>query len=151
MTLAARAEDARLRPDEFRLLRDLVNGYAGIYFGDEALPVLERRLKERLVALGLTRFNEYYQFLKFSNGASSELDEAVDLLTTNETYFFREDYQLRAFKSEVLPVLASDGNGRASSSRNENRGTGRGKPATAASTTFRISAQRTCTAGPGSS
>jgi chemotaxis protein methyltransferase CheR len=108
MTLAVRAEDARLRPDDFRLLRDLVNGYAGIYFGDEALPVLERRLKERLSVLGLTRFSEYYQFLKFSSGATSELDEAVDLLTTNETYFFREDYQLRAFKNEVLPVLASD-------------------------------------------
>jgi chemotaxis protein methyltransferase CheR len=108
MTLAVRAEDARLRPDEFRLLRDLVNGYAGIYFGDEALPILERRLKERLSALGISRFNEYYQFLKFSSGATSELDEAVDLLTTNETYFFREDYQLRAFKNEVLPILASD-------------------------------------------
>jgi chemotaxis protein methyltransferase CheR len=108
MTLAVRAEDARLRPEEFRLLRDLVNGYAGIYFGDEALPILERRLKERLSALGLSRFSEYYQFLKFSSGATSELDEAVDLLTTNETYFFREDYQLRAFKNEVLPILASD-------------------------------------------
>jgi chemotaxis protein methyltransferase CheR len=109
MKLASRAEDSRLRPDDFRLLRDLVNGYAGIYFGDEALPVLERRLKERLSVLGLARFSEYYHFLKFSNGASAELDEAVDLLTTNETYFFREDYQLRAFKNEVLPVLASDG------------------------------------------
>ena len=108
MTLAVRAEDARLRPDEFRLLRDLVNGYAGIYFGDEALPILERRLKERLTALGISRFNEYYQFLKFSSGATSELDEAIDLLTTNETYFFREDYQLRAFRKEVLPVLAAD-------------------------------------------
>ena len=108
MTLAVRTEDARLRPDEFRLLRDLVNGYAGIYFGDDALPMLERRLKERLPALGLKRFSEYYQFLKFSSGATSELDEAIDLLTTNETYFFREDYQLRAFKNEVLPMLAAD-------------------------------------------
>jgi chemotaxis protein methyltransferase CheR len=108
MTVAVRADDARLRPDDFRLLRDLVNGYAGIYFGDEALPVLERRLKERLAAVGLTRFSEYYQFLKFSSAGTAELDEAIDLLTTNETYFFREDYQLRAFKSEVLPVLASE-------------------------------------------
>ena len=45
MTLAVRTEDARLRPDEFRLLRDLVNGYAGIYFGDDALPMLERRVQ----------------------------------------------------------------------------------------------------------
>jgi chemotaxis protein methyltransferase CheR len=108
MTLGVRTEDARLRPEEFRLLRDLVNGHAGIYFGDEALLMLERRLKERLPILGLKRFSEYYQFLKFSSGGSSELDEAIDLLTTNETYFFREDYQLRAFRNEVLPVLATE-------------------------------------------
>src|SRR5258708_9794718 len=106
MSLGARAEDIRLRPDEFRLLRDLVNGHAGIYFGDDALPVLERRLRERVSALGLLSFGEYYQFLRFSTLSPSELDEAIDLLTTNETYFFREDYQLRAFRDEVLPKLA---------------------------------------------
>jgi chemotaxis protein methyltransferase CheR len=90
------------------MLRDLVNGHAGIYFGDEALPVLERRLRERLVALGIKKYSEYYQFLQFSSGGTTELDEAIDLLTTNETYFFREDYQLRAFGSEVLPRLAAE-------------------------------------------
>ena len=108
MSIASRPDDIRLRPDEFRMLRDLVNGHAGIYFGDEALPVLERRLRERLLALGLRKYSEYYQFLQFSNTSVSELDEAIDLLTTNETYFFREDYQLRAFANEVLPRLADD-------------------------------------------
>ena len=108
MSLASRPDDIRLRPDEFRMLRDLVNGHAGIYFGDEALPVLERRLRERLHALGIKKYSEYYQFLQFSSGGTTELDEAIDLLTTNETYFFREDYQLRAFAGEVLPRLASE-------------------------------------------
>ncbi|HMI87117.1 MAG TPA: protein-glutamate O-methyltransferase CheR [Polyangiaceae bacterium] len=108
MSLASRPDDIRLRPDEFRMLRDLVNGHAGIYFGDEALPVLERRLRERLLALGLKKYSEYYQFLQFASGGVTELDEAIDLLTTNETYFFREDYQLRAFGNEVLPRLADD-------------------------------------------
>lgn len=108
MSLGARADEVRMRPDEFRLLRDLVNGHSGIYFGDDALPVLERRLRERLAALNLKSFGEYYQFLRFSSLSVSELDEALDLLTTNETYFFREDYQLRAFRDEVLPKLASD-------------------------------------------
>jgi chemotaxis protein methyltransferase CheR len=106
MSLGTRIDETRMRPDEFRLLRDLVNGHAGIYFGDDALPVLERRLRDRLVALGLKSFGEYYQFLRFSHSSPSELDEAIDLLTTNETYFFREDFQLRAFRDEVLPILA---------------------------------------------
>jgi len=108
MSLGARADEVRLRPDEFRLLRDLVNGHSGIYFGDDSLPVLERRLRERVAALNLKSFGEYYQFLRFSSLNVAELDEALDLLTTNETYFFREDYQLRAFRDEVLPQLATD-------------------------------------------
>jgi chemotaxis protein methyltransferase CheR len=108
MSLGARADEVRMRPDEFRLLRDLVNGHAGIYFGDESLPVLERRLRERLSALSLKSFGEYYQFLRFSSMNAAELDEALDLLTTNETYFFREDYQLRALRDEVFPKLAAD-------------------------------------------
>jgi chemotaxis protein methyltransferase CheR len=108
MSLGARADEVRMRPDEFRLLRDLVNGHAGIYFGDESLPVLERRLRERLSALSLKTFGEYYQFLRFSSTSAAEVDEALDLLTTNETYFFREDYQLRALRDEVFPKVAAD-------------------------------------------
>lgn len=106
MTLGTRVDDIRMRPDEFRLLRDLVNGNAGIYFGDDALPSFERRLRERLVSLGLKSFGEYYQFLRFGSSNPAELEEAIDLLTTNETYFFREDFQLRAFRDEVLPYLS---------------------------------------------
>jgi chemotaxis protein methyltransferase CheR len=99
-------DGARLRPDEFRLIRDLVSAYAGIYFGDEALPIVERRLRERVDVLGLSGFGEYYRFLRLSTGGEAEIDEALDLLTTNETYFFREDYQLRALHDEVLPEIA---------------------------------------------
>jgi chemotaxis protein methyltransferase CheR len=108
MTLGWRAEDIRLRAEEFRLIRDLFNGYSGISFVDAALPVLERRLRERIMLLGLKGFGEYYQFLKFSSLGPAELDEAIDLVTTNETYFFREEYQLRAFRDEVLPLVAAD-------------------------------------------
>jgi len=96
----------RLRPDDFRLIRDLVSGYAGVYFGDESLQIVERKLRERVDALGLASFGEYYRFLRLSSGGGAELDEAIDLLTTNETYFFREDYQLRALRDEVLPRIA---------------------------------------------
>jgi chemotaxis protein methyltransferase CheR len=106
MGLGTRFDEIRMKPDEFRLLRDLVNGQAGIYFGDDALPVLERRLRDRLGVLGLKSYGEYYQFLRFATSSTSELDEAIDVLTTNETYFFREDFQLRAFRDEVLPIFS---------------------------------------------
>jgi chemotaxis protein methyltransferase CheR len=99
--------DIPLKPEEYRLLRDLFIAKIGVHFGPEARFSLERRLRERLSVLKLSTFAEYYQYLRFHPLAMAEWEEAVELLTTNETYFFREDYQLRSFKSELLPQLAA--------------------------------------------
>jgi chemotaxis protein methyltransferase CheR len=98
--------EAVLRADEYRLLRDLVSERLGIWFGPESRLSLERRLRERLTVRGLASYGDYYQLLKYSPLAHEEWEEASELLTTHETYFFREDYQLRAFKNELLPMLA---------------------------------------------
>ena len=91
--------------EEFRLLRDLVYAHSGIYFDDNAKYLLEKRLARRLSVLQLRSYREYYQFLKFNRSRELELEEIMDLLTTNETYFFRESYQLQAFSSEIIPEL----------------------------------------------
>ncbi len=98
--------EAVLRADEYRLLRDLVSERLGIWFGPESRLSLERRLRERLTVRGLTSYSDYYHLLKFSPFAAEEWEEASEVLTTHETYFFREDYQLRAFKNELLPLVA---------------------------------------------
>ncbi len=95
-----------MRPDEFRLLRDLIAARTGVHFGEEGRSQLERRLRERLLALGLSSFGEYGHYLRFNARAPAEWEEAMELVTTNETYLFREAYQLRAFRDEVLPGLA---------------------------------------------
>jgi chemotaxis protein methyltransferase CheR len=105
-------DDIPLKPEEYRLLRDLFSSRIGIQFGPESRFAMERRLRERIAILKLTTFAEYYQYLRFNPGAPAEWEEAIELLTTNETYFFREDYQLRSFKNEVLPVLITQAKGR---------------------------------------
>jgi len=94
-----------LKLEEFRLLRDLFAARTGLSFGPAARFALERRLRERLVVLKLSTFADYHRYLRFSGGAAEEWDEAIDLLTTNETYFFREERQLRGFQEELLPML----------------------------------------------
>ena len=94
-----------LKPEEFRLLRDLLAQRTGLSFAADARASIERRLRERLAIVGAPTFGEYYQYLRFNPRAAAEWEEAIDLLTTNETYFFREDYQLRSFSTEVLPML----------------------------------------------
>jgi len=104
-------DEIRLEQDEFRLLRELFNQHSGLWFGPESRSVIERRLRERIMALGLSSFGEYHQLLRFHERARQELDEAMDLVTINETYFFREEYQLHAFKNELLPLVFSRENG----------------------------------------
>lgn len=97
-----------MSPDEFRTIRDLIHGYCGIYFNEDKAYLLMRRLAPRLEATGARTFTEYGRLLRFGARARRELEEAVDRVAVNETYFFREDYQLRAFAEEILPALRDD-------------------------------------------
>ncbi len=99
------AENIGMTPEQFCSLRDLVAERTGLHFGLESRFTVERRLRERLAALGLGSFLEYFHYLRSRAVPSDEWDEAIDVLTTNETYFFREEAQLQAFDREVLPVL----------------------------------------------
>jgi len=94
-----------LPDDVFRLLRDFVHDYCGIYFDDNSKFLLERRLSRRLEQLRLRNFEEYYHFLRYDRKREEELAILVDNLTTNETYFFRERPQLRTFSEEILLEL----------------------------------------------
>lgn len=95
-----------LKPDEFRLLRELINRFCGMTFSDDSLFLFERRLRDRVRETGVEDFTQYYHHLRYHPHARAEIEAAVDALVTNETYFFREDYQLRAFRHEILPELA---------------------------------------------
>jgi chemotaxis protein methyltransferase CheR len=94
--------------EESRLLRELIYEHCGLSFGDDVRYLLERRLAPRLQAHGLADFTGYYRFLRCDPGRRTELATAAEVLTTNETYFYREPHQLRAFSEEILPVLAEE-------------------------------------------
>ena len=72
-----------------------------------SLYLLERRLAPRLEVLGLQDFAAYHRHLRFDPNRLEEMEAVVDVLTTNETYFWREPRQLQAFERELLPMLAS--------------------------------------------
>jgi len=93
--------------EEFLLLRDLIYEHAGLSFDADAMFLFDRRLGERVEALGLRGFSDYYKYLRFNARGPAELEEAVERLTTKETYFFRQEYQLRSFANELLPRLAT--------------------------------------------
>lgn len=101
------ASDRPLPRETFRLLRDTIYDYCGIFFEDDAAFLVQRRLLPRIEALALSDWDEYYRYLRTAGPEArrAELDEIVERVTTNETYFFREQYQLDAFRYEILPAL----------------------------------------------
>ncbi len=94
-----------LTRDVFRLLRDLIRDYSGIYFNDSSLQLLQRRLAGRLQEHNMKDFRDYYRFLLYNKNREEELSIIMDILTVNETYFFREKNQLEAFSEEILHIL----------------------------------------------
>ena len=75
---------------EFAQFQKLIYKIAGISLADSKKVLLVGRLGRRLKHHGLSSFAEYYRFVASGNDAD-ELQTMVDLLTTNETYFFREE------------------------------------------------------------
>ena len=96
-----------LTDDLFRLFRDYIHQNCGIFFKETNKYLLERRLEQRMKSLGLDSFNQYYYFLMYDPRASQELNALFDVITTNETYFFREEKQLKAFIDEIVPEILS--------------------------------------------
>ncbi|CAM5215913.1 CheR family methyltransferase [Alishewanella longhuensis] len=74
---------------EFDQIRRFFQQESGICLADTKRSLVSGRLAGRLRALKLANFNAYLSFIT-KPGNELERQMAVDLLTTNETYFYRE-------------------------------------------------------------
>ncbi|ADU65479.1 Protein-glutamate O-methyltransferase [Desulfurispirillum indicum S5] len=99
------AQVIKLTDEEYKLIRDMVYEYCGIYFQEHKKYIIENRLSRRLKQLNFTSFKDYYYFLKYDRKKDEELVEIMNLLTINETYFFRELGQLKHMISVAIPEL----------------------------------------------
>jgi chemotaxis protein methyltransferase CheR len=96
-----------LPDDVFRLLRDAIYKRSGMWFADSSKYLLQKRLSPRAKELNFDSFQKYFYFLQYDPRSDMEYDQIYDLVTTNETYFFREPAQLTAFIEEIIPDLLS--------------------------------------------
>lgn len=95
-----------LTDEEFRLLAALIYEHSGLFFDDSARFLLESRLQNRLREHHFDSFLKYYHYLLYHQDRNLEMAAMFDVITTNETYFFRERNQLEALAEEILPDLA---------------------------------------------
>ena len=105
---SAAAVPASISDQDFARFQSLLHKLAGIYLAPSKKVLLVGRLSKRLRALGLDSFADYYRLVASGNDAQ-ELQTMVDLLTTNETYFFREPKHFDFLAEHILPACRPAG------------------------------------------
>jgi chemotaxis protein methyltransferase CheR len=79
----------------------LLYDHAGIALAPEKKTMVASRLAKRLLHFGLQSYGEYYQLL--NNGQHPhEFQLMINILTTNETYFFREPQHFDYVKENIV-------------------------------------------------
>jgi len=91
--------------EDFISIRNLVYEHTGMHFGENKVYFFKKRLQKRMEIHGFSRVNEYIKYLKYFDRNGREFQELVNLLTVNETYFFREFSQLEVFAEVCLPEV----------------------------------------------
>lgn len=86
-------------------IRDFVYNQSGLYFSESKLDSLHKKLSPRIQALNLNSVEEYYYYLLYDPSGKNETKFLFDSLTNNETSFFRDAPQLKAFQGQVLSDL----------------------------------------------
>lgn len=95
-------KDLHITDEEFILLRDFIYQQCGIFIAENRKYLVENRLSNRLKELNLKSYKEYYNYLRFDGSRSQELTKLFEVVTTNETSFFRNPPQLDVFQRIVL-------------------------------------------------
>lgn len=98
-------KDLKITEEEFLQLRDFIYEQCGIYIAENRKYLLETRLVGRIRELNLKTFGEYANFLRFDVSRRTEINKLYELVTTNETSFYRNPPQLKVFQEKVLPEI----------------------------------------------
>jgi len=90
----------KLHDDTFRDITQLMHSTVGLSFPESKKPLILSRLAPRIQRLGLDSFEDYFELIAPAH-ESEEFQVAVDLLTTNETYFFREPAHFAVLEKDL--------------------------------------------------
>ncbi|MCE4556696.1 CheR family methyltransferase [Roseateles cellulosilyticus] len=90
----------QLNDRSFGRITGLMHEAVGLSFTRSKKALVSARLTNRVQQLGLTGFEDYADLLEGADDGG-EFQMAVDLLTTNETYFFREPAHFALLQAEL--------------------------------------------------
>jgi chemotaxis protein methyltransferase CheR len=92
--------------EEFHKFREYFYRKTGIQFEPTKRYFVDKRVLERMEATDNASFRNYFMMLRFQT-SGEELQVLTNLMTVNETYFFREEYQFKCLVNSILPHLVA--------------------------------------------
>lgn len=101
-------KDPAISLQAFNDWRDFIYSLCGIYFQDNKKYLLESRLMKRMNFLNISTYEEYYNYVRYNPARFTELKYLYEVITINETFFFRNQPQLDALISTVLPPILEE-------------------------------------------
>lgn len=100
--------DSPITPEEYAAFKEFLEQACGILLGDNKQYLVHSRLNRLRRDLGIGSLSEL--LVRARSDAKSGLRERViDAMTTNETYWFRDNYPFEAIKKLIFPELAQRG------------------------------------------
>ena len=93
-----------LSPAAFSFLAELLRSRSGLVIGQDKIYLLETRLAAILRRENLRDLNALADRLR-GRGADAVAREVVEAMTTNESFFFRDDKPFQHFRTQALPRL----------------------------------------------
>ncbi|HNY31612.1 MAG TPA: protein-glutamate O-methyltransferase CheR [Fibrobacteria bacterium] len=95
-------ENRMVTDTDFRLFQKLFDEAIGLHLSAHKKLLLSGRLGKRVVKLGLSGFHQYYELLAGGTDPE-EFQRAIDLITTHETFFFREVHHFDLLRDQIAP------------------------------------------------
>jgi chemotaxis protein methyltransferase CheR len=104
MNSCGTAMNIALQDSTFKQLRDFIYEKSGIFIPDTKKYFIENKLIRRLQEENFNSFEDYLYLVKYG-GNGNELTRLFDIITTNETFFFREPQHFDIFFDFVVPEV----------------------------------------------
>jgi chemotaxis protein methyltransferase CheR len=98
---------SKLTEQEFDKFAKLIYEESGIFLKSVKITLLSNRLRKRLIALKLNSYSEYFTYIQSLTNRSKEIEALLDVVSTNETYFFRNEKQFEALQIQCLPDIVN--------------------------------------------
>jgi chemotaxis protein methyltransferase CheR len=95
-----------MKDEEFNLITSYIKTNYGVNLANKR-PLIEGRLGNHIADLGFDNYMAYFEYAR-NDKTKDEMTVLINKLTTNHTYFFRENEHFEFYKNVILPWVEKD-------------------------------------------